>query len=182
MPNFQQILNEEIRRLARKEVKSEQAELKKQLIQMRKTIIELNRRVKALEKAVPMPLEQVKQKAEVAAEKTKPVRITANRIKNLREKLGLSQGKFALLLGVSSHSIQIWEAGKVVPREPQKLKIAAIRDMRKCELVKLMSEKNITAQPSRAQSNANKKNENEQQEQSGKTESKTQGEKTAIRS
>ena len=47
MPNIQKILNEEIRRLARREIRNELVNLKEQLALMRKTITEQNRRIKA---------------------------------------------------------------------------------------------------------------------------------------
>ena len=141
MPNLQQLLSEEIRRLARKEIRTELMELKTQLTTMRKTIAEQNRRIKALEKIVPLPVKP-QPSAEVPAE-VKPVRITAARIKKLRDKLGFSQGKFAALLGVNLNSVRYWESGKIEPREAQKRKIATIRDMGKRELAKLMAEKNI---------------------------------------
>ena len=40
MPNIQKILNEEIRRLVRREIRNELANLKKQLASMRKSITE----------------------------------------------------------------------------------------------------------------------------------------------
>ena len=78
MPNIQQLLSEELRRQARKEVRTELVELKTQLTTMRKTIAEQNRRIKALEKIVPLPVKP-QPSAEVPAE-VKPVRITAARI------------------------------------------------------------------------------------------------------
>ena len=50
MPNIQQLLSQELRRQARKEVRTELVELKTQLTTMRKTIAEQNRRIKTLEK------------------------------------------------------------------------------------------------------------------------------------
>ena len=67
MPNIQQLLSEELRRQARKEVRTELVELKTQLTTMRKTIAEQNRRIKALEKIVPLPVKP-QPSAEVPAE------------------------------------------------------------------------------------------------------------------
>ncbi len=145
MPNIQQVMSEEIRRLARKELKTELTEMKKQFAAMRKLIVEQNRHIKALEKLAPAPVATPKaapQPTDEAAP-SKAVRITADRIRKLREKLGLPQSKFAVLLGVNLHSVHFWEAGKTEPRDAQKRKIAAIRDMGKRELAKLMAEKNI---------------------------------------
>ena len=145
---------------------------------MRKIILELHRRIKALEKVVPIPA-QTEIKPEV---KSKPVRITASRIKALRVKLGLSQERFALLLGVSINSVCLWESGKIIPRDSQKLKIVSIRDMKKRELAKLMTEKNIMGDSSRKLSKVSIEAGNEQQKQSEKAKSEAQGEKATARS
>lgn len=179
MPNLQQLLSEEIRRLARKEIRTELVELKTQLTTMRKTIAEQNRRIKALEKIVPLPVKP-QPSAEVPAE-VKPVRITAARIKKLRDKLGFSQGKFAALLGVNLNSVRYWESGKIEPREVQKRKIATIRDMGKRELARLMAEKNISTKSFRT-SNKQEKAINKLEKQGEKTEDQTQDEKNANHS
>ena len=51
MANIQQLLNDEIRRLARKEVITLEKELKAQLVELRRTVAEQNKRIKTLEKA-----------------------------------------------------------------------------------------------------------------------------------
>ena len=142
MPNIQKILNEEIRRLARREIRNELVNLKEQLALMRKTITEQNRRIKALEDVVPAPAKPVRSPVNPSTA-AKPVRVTAGRIKKLRMELCLSQRKFAILLGVNPNSVYYWESGKIEPKETQKRKIAAIRDAGKRELAKLMAEKNI---------------------------------------
>ena len=50
MANIQQLLNDEIRRLARKEVIALEKEYKSQLVDLRKNVSELKNRVKVLEK------------------------------------------------------------------------------------------------------------------------------------
>ena len=178
MPNIQKILNEEIRRLARREIRNELVNLKEQLALMRKTITEQNRRIKALEDVVPAPAKPVRSPVNPSTA-TKPVRVTAGRIKKLRMELCLSQRKFAILLGVNPNSVYYWESGKIEPKETQKRKIAAIRDAGKRELAKLMAEKNIVIKlkaPGKPGGTVN-----EQKEQSGKAKSQTQGEKTADR-
>ncbi len=41
--------------------------------------------------------------------------ISAEDIKGTREALGMSQGVFALVLGVSIKTVQSWEAGRYIP-------------------------------------------------------------------
>ncbi len=88
MPNFQQAMNEEIRRLARKEMKSGMEELKKQIANLRKIVLEQNKRLKELEKLREAGCE--KKAADAASpvpEKKKAVRITPERIRKMRQKI-----------------------------------------------------------------------------------------------
>ncbi len=156
MPNIQQLMNEEIRRLARKELKAGLDELKTQLATVRKAIVEQNRRIKVLEKLVQVPAKPTRP-APAESEPGKTFRITPERIKKLREKLSLSQAQFAALLGVNLHSVNHWENGKTSPRESQKRRIAEVRDMGKRELKKALAEKNITLKPEKSVSQPRRK-------------------------
>ena len=145
MANFQQTLNEEIRRLARKETSGAIKDLRAQLVELRKSNAELNRRLKALEKALPAPAPQPAAETAVAkaAEEQKNPRVTPERIIKWRTALGLNKSQFAVLLGVNLLSLIRWESGKSAPRAEMKRRIAAVHAMGKRELAKLMAEKNI---------------------------------------
>ena len=143
MANIQQLLNDEIRRLARKETSGALKDLKAQLVELRKSVSELNRRIKALEKNLPQ-VEVVEENAAAESQEApKALRVTAERIIKWRTQLGLNKSQYADLLGVNLLSVIRWESGKSVPREEQKRRIVAVRDMGKRELTKLMAEKNI---------------------------------------
>ena len=145
MANIQQLLNDEIRRLARKEVIALEKELKSQLIELRRTVAEQNKRIKALEKAaLATAAEAPAETAEVIAEdEVKSVRVTPERITKWRMQLGLKRAQYARLLDVSPLSVAHWENGDTVPREAQKRRIAELRDLGKRELRKLCEEKGI---------------------------------------
>ena len=144
MANIQQLLNEEIRRLARKEVIAVEKELKSQLVELRKTVSELKNRIKTLEKANASLQASAPQTVEEPAEENlKAVRVTPERITQWREKLGLKRAQYAKLLDVSPLSVTHWESGSTVPRETQKRRIAELRDLGKRELKKLCMEKGI---------------------------------------
>ena len=146
MANIQQLLNDEIRRLARKETSGALKDLKAQLVELRKTVADLNRRLKALEKNASPVLEIVDECAESGEVKevVKSMRVTPQRITKWRTALGVNKSQYAELLGVNLLSVLRWESGKSTPREEQKRRIVALRDMGKRELAKLMAEKNIT--------------------------------------
>jgi len=142
MPNIQQIMNEEIRRIARKEVKAALVPYLKAQAELRKRLADHEKRIKALEKTMAklLPEEPPKPVATVIA---KPVRVTSICIKKLRDKLELTQGQLAKLLGVNLHSVNHWELGKTEPQEAQKRKIAVVRDMGRRELRKVLTENDI---------------------------------------
>lgn len=145
MPNVQQVLGEEIRRLARKEVKAVLEEMKEQISALKKTVSEQGKLIKELTKvtsktaAIVLPQEEPKE--EKAPEDIKAVRVSADRITKWRKKIGVSQTQFAKLLGVSHLSVNHWEAGKTEPREAQKQRIVELRDMGKRELKALILER-----------------------------------------
>ena len=143
MANFQQILNDEIRRLARKETSGTLKELKAQLVELRKVTAELNRRLKALESKEPQTAVAPGAASAETPETAKALRVTPERIVKWRTNLGLNKSQYAELLGVNLLSVIRWESGKSTPREEQKRRIVAVRDMGKRELAKLMAEKNI---------------------------------------
>ena len=151
MANIQQLLNEEIRRLARKEVIVIEKELKAQLVELRKTVSDLKSRIKSLEKNLSTPVETVENIAKESVEEAnKSVRVTAARIIQWRTKLGLKRTQYARLLGVSALSVANWEAGKTTPREAQKRLIAELRDLGKRDLEKLCQSKGVKIRKNQA--------------------------------
>lgn len=148
MANIQQLLNEEIRRLARKEVISVEKSLKAQLVELRKIVASQNRQIKALEKALLQKQVVTEKTTDDPAEPAvKEVRVTPERIIKWRTQMGLKQAQYARLLGVSPLSVSHWERGVATPRAAQKQRIAQLRDMGKRELIKLCKVKNIKLRP-----------------------------------
>ena len=142
MAKLQQVLNEEIRRMSRKEVNGLLKALRTQISGLRDLVKELNDRVKALEKFHP------KAESDAAVSlgnqsEAKAVRVTAERIRKWRKKLGLSQVQFATLIGVNAISVNHWETGKTVPRPVQKQKIAALRDAGSRQIAQLLAANHI---------------------------------------
>ncbi len=76
-------------------------------------------------------LQSVKEAAAVERGRAKPSRTfevkTANDVARVRNRLGLSQNKFARLLGISENTLQNWEQGRRKPAGAAKvlLKVAA---------------------------------------------------------
>ncbi len=138
--DIKQVLSDEIRRLARKEIKQAVAPLHAAISALKKQIAEQKRQIADLEKhAVEANVESVPKAAEdEGAEKT--VRINASGILRLRTKLGLTQGEFAKLLGVALHTVSVWEQGRRIPRYKHKVRICALRGLGKRDLKKMLED------------------------------------------
>ena len=142
MAKLQQVLNEEIRRMSRKEVNGLMKALRSQISGLRDLVKELNGRVKALEKFHPKAESGAAESFGTQSE-AKAVRVTAERIRKWRKKLGLSQAQFATLIGVNAISVNHWETGKTVPRPVQKQKIASLRDAGSRQIAQLLTANHI---------------------------------------
>ena len=120
MPNLQSVLRQEIRRLARREVRSELEATKKAVAQHRREIAELKRRNTALERTVSylQSRETEQPKAEPSqADPPQGTRFSVRSLKAQRRKSGLSQKDYASLVGVSNSTIYNWESGGTKPSE-----------------------------------------------------------------
>ena len=135
MPNIGTVLREEIARLSRKESRGQIDQAKKATAQHRRDIALLKRQVSQLERQMALLSRKVLAGTPAAASKTtaRPVRFAAKGLRAQRSRLGLSQGDFGKLLGVSAQSIYNWERGEARPRDEQMPKIAAIRRIGKRE-------------------------------------------------
>ncbi len=135
MPNLASILKQEIARLARKEARAEIAALKRQSVRHRRDIADLKRQVDRQSREIAFLRKQEKGRlADGATPKQETtIRFSPAWLKAHREKLRLSADAYAKLVGVSMLSIYNWESGRTVPRDAQKAKLAAIRDLGKRE-------------------------------------------------
>ena len=136
MPNLASVLNDEIRRLARKEVRAEVAAAKKASAQYRRDIAALKRenrnqgrRIAALE----TDLRRVAGKQPGPDPDEVQVRFSPKWLKAHREKIALSQADYAELVGVSHLTIYNWEHGKTKPRAQQLAQWAEVRGLGKRE-------------------------------------------------
>ena len=136
MADFKQVFAEEIRRLARKEIKVAMENMQKTLANQRQQIVELRRQLRDLEKSKTAVGTAAKVEKIAADDKKVSRRITGRRIVAMRNKMGLSQAQFAELLGVSLSSIVNWEKDKRTPRASQKEQIAGLRLLGKREIAK----------------------------------------------
>ena len=143
MPSYIKALQEEISRLARKEVAQSQKSLKKASVSLKKENSELRNRVKALEKIVAGLQKTVgcgKEAKEIpSAEEVKGVKIQPRSIATLRKKHGLSVLKMAQLLDINNKSLDRWEKGIGKPQAESKKKLLAFKKLSKSEVKKMLA-------------------------------------------
>ena len=148
MPNLTTILNEEIRRLARKEVRAQVGKTQKQVSDQRREIAELkrmntdlNRRLNYLEtrekkrlKGSPATKASSQKGGNDDAGST--ARFSPKWLAKHRNKLDLSAADYAKLVGCSPLSIYKWEKGESTPRVAQREALAGIRGLGKREALR----------------------------------------------
>lgn len=142
MPNLNAVLGEEIRRLARKEIRAQVGPTQKAVAKYRSEIADLKRRVADLQGRLNFVEKQEKKRigspSTAAKAKTKDKdsvrpRFSPKWVKKHREKLGLSAADYGRLAGVSGLTIYNWEKGDSSPREKQRLAWGEIRTLGKRE-------------------------------------------------
>ena len=145
MPNYTAVLNEEIARIARKEVKAAVEPLSARIIEQKKRISALNKQVAELEKRVDyleelLGFEEILDASSITEEEIEKSRITPKYISNLRSKHDLSRNDMAYLLDINPNSIYLWENGRAKPRNETKAKLLLLKKMGKKEVKALLEE------------------------------------------
>ena len=140
MPNLNAVLNEEIRRLARKEIRAQVGSTQKQVARYRSEIADLKRRLGTMERRLAfVERQETKRLSTPPSPKdkdSKRPRFSPGWVKKHRDKLGMSAADYGELVGVSGLTIYNWEKGGSNPREKQLLAWGEIRNLGKREAIK----------------------------------------------
>ncbi len=113
MPNFTKLFQEEVRRLARKELKGAFARAQKGGVELKRALAGVKKRLSAIERNQKQLMRQAG--ADTASTTGEPegasprLRISSTTIRTLRDRLRLTQTEFAKLVGVSGQSVYQWE-------------------------------------------------------------------------
>ena len=139
MPDFKQTFQDEVRRLARKELKA----LDEKIAEQKKTINALLKRVNELEKKQAVPAAAAVKSAAAPAEEDKgrKIRFSAKSLQKFRKKYAVSQKALAALLEVTPFTVSHWEIGKNRPRTAQIAAFYALMKLGKRKLYALIAEK-----------------------------------------
>lgn len=153
MPNIAGVLKEEIRRLAKREIKVQVGTTRRATIQYRRDIAKLKRLVGQQEKEIKhikKRLQQQQGQPQPTEDQLEGVRFSARSVKAQRQRLGLSAADYGKLVGVSGLTIYSWEHEKSRPRKAQLAALVAVRGIGKREaLVKLAELATVRKRPRR---------------------------------
>jgi DNA-binding transcriptional regulator YiaG len=122
-------LKEQIRRLARKEIRAATGSSKQSVARYDREIASLKRQLREQEKKIAFLEDRERNRlerpeaAEIAVENA---RFSARSVKAQRDRLGLSAADYALLVGVPLPTLYNWEKGKTRPRQEQLAALVAV--------------------------------------------------------
>jgi DNA-binding transcriptional regulator YiaG len=133
----------EIQRLAKHEVKAVFRPLRKEVWGIR---LKLSNLLKAFTPMNRLTREMAASKAKepkltASPEEVKASRLTPERIRRFREKLGISQRELGILVGATTWAVLMWEKGKFKPRGEKKAALVALRKVKKRDVKKMLAEK-----------------------------------------
>jgi DNA-binding transcriptional regulator YiaG len=142
MPNIAGVLKEEIRRLAKKEIKAQVGSTRQAVARYRSDIAQLKRQLGQQEREIKLLKKQQGQQAQPQAEEEplESVRFSARSVKAQRNRLGLSAADYGKLVGVSGLTIYNWEQEKARPRKAQLAALVAVRGIGKREALQKLAE------------------------------------------
>jgi DNA-binding transcriptional regulator YiaG len=139
MPNIAAVLKEEIRRLAKKEIKAQVGSTKQAVAKYRSDIANLKRVLSQQEKEIKL-LKKKQGQPQVEEEPLESVRFSARSVKAQRSRISFSAADYGKLVGVSGITIYNWEHGTSRPRKAQLAALIAVRGIGKREALKKLAE------------------------------------------
>lgn len=133
MSNIGTVLKEEITRISRRSTRPIINPLRRDVIELKRLAREQRETIKRLERdngrLIADLHSRIAHLPAISPQDAAHVRISPRLILAQRNRLGLSQEEFGKLLGVSSHTIFLWEHAKVDPRPRVKPAFAAVRHL-----------------------------------------------------
>jgi len=138
MPNLASVLKEEVRRLARKEIRENTGATQRATARARRDIADLKRQVQDLNRRLAFIEKQERRRVGKPAKEmpTDQIRFSPRWLKAHRERLGLSAADYGKLVGVSQLTIYNWEKGVSKPRAAALSSLATVRKLGKREALK----------------------------------------------
>jgi DNA-binding transcriptional regulator YiaG len=142
MGKLESTIKSEIQRLSKREIRATFVPLRREVRAMRLRLSGLSKNFSTLNRLAKEQMQNLPKKGlEATPEEVKASRLTPDRIRGLRKKLGISMRELGILTGTSLGAILSWEKGKFKPRGEKKAALVGLRKFRKQEIRKLLAEK-----------------------------------------
>lgn len=152
------LIKNEIRRIARRESNAVAKNLKRDVVALKRAMSHVRKLASSLEKAVAKHRAVIgalgKESVRSAASDTKGTRFRKDTVKSLRRRLGISQGAFAKVVGVSLGTVHNWESG-TVPQAKQRTTLLGLRKMGARQVKEILA--GLSSPPAEALRRAGKK-------------------------
>jgi len=115
-------IKSEIQRLSKREIRATFVPLRREVRAMRLRLSSLSNNFSTLSRLAKEQMQNLPKKGlKATPEEVKASRLTPDRIRGLRKKLGISMRELGILTGTSLGAILSWEKGKFKPRGEKKL-------------------------------------------------------------
>jgi DNA-binding transcriptional regulator YiaG len=135
-------IKSEIQRLSKREIRATFVPLRREVRGMRLRLSSLSKNFSTLNRLAKEQMQNLPKKGlEATPEEVKASRLTPDRIRGLRKKLGISMRELGLLIGVTTWAVLMWEKGKFKPKAEKKAALVALKKFRKREVRKILAEK-----------------------------------------
>jgi len=144
LKKLESTIKSEIQRLGKRESRDSSLPLRRKVRALELRLSSLSKNFANLDRLAKELIRREERKGlklELTPEEVKALRITPNRIRNLRKKLGLSQRKLAILAGVSNNAVALWEKGNPKPSADNQAVLMAIQKWGKQDVQRILAQK-----------------------------------------
>ena len=138
------IINSEIIRLAKREVRGISIPLKRDVRLLKITVSDLRKAVLTLERFAAIQLKELEKREtrlEAPMDEIKQSRFSPRLLQSLRKRLGISQRELAILAGVTIGAAHLWETGKFRPKGNKMSALVALRKLNRRKVRELLNQK-----------------------------------------
>jgi DNA-binding transcriptional regulator YiaG len=138
------IINSEIIRLAKREVRKVSIPLKRDVRLLKISVSQLRKSVLTLERFAAQKQKELSNREiqlKASPEEIKQSRFSPRLLQSLRKRLGITQKELAILAGVTVGAAHLWEIGKFRPKDNKIGVLVALRKLTRSDVKKLLDER-----------------------------------------
>jgi DNA-binding transcriptional regulator YiaG len=136
------IINSEIIRLAKREIRKVLIPLKRDVRLLKSTVSQLRKSVLSLERSAAQRQKELsKHETRLEAPREEIKRFSPRLLQSLRKRLGITQKELAILAGVTIGAAHLWETGKFRPKDNKMGVDVALRKLNRRQVRELLNQR-----------------------------------------